>query len=621
MKTRFNIKFLSYLTAFIMVFAISACEDDKQLGGFDAQSLDALILEANNLLETTEEGVELGLQQPGSKDELREVLTWVDWQIANAESDQDIADAVVRLRTYIDKYKANVVQLAIPLFNNTSGSWIEISENIKPLLADNFTIEIESYFTGSGWIETMFSAGEGDSGGAWGFNLRIFGDRLDLVIGDGGWSESYVTGGNGIKVGDWVHYAVTKSGSVWKVYMNGVEVISETDFPAQTSFNADVPFTLGETPFWPGRAWNGMLRDFRVWSEVRTAEQLIANKDESLDGSEAGLELIFPLNADLGTNFTDLTGDYTAKIVGNGITWAEGGIPPVIELDYTGLNSAIVSATELQGTVVEGTNDGDYPIGTKEYLQSLIDSGNDVVADAKKQDELDGAANSLKAKIKAVNKFLVADANGVLIDRDNADAVGFRITPNYTPQGDYTVEFNVKVKSLLGYGTGEFFNNGNYGVWVYGYSELTEENVLKSGGLWNFTNAGSGWQGPKTDPLVMRTGEWQHVALVHDNTARTTKIFVDGEEKASFEDIGAPVESGWGEMWLGNGWGKMDGYMKDFRLWDVARDAADLDAEIDGTESGLNVYFPLDRVKGVMFNDVTGNYQGEMRGIDWETVE
>ena len=140
---------------------------------------------------------------------------------------------------------------------------------------------------------------------------------------------------------------------------------------------------------------------------------------------------------------------------------------------------------------------------------------------------------------------------------------------------------------------------------------------MNSGGLWNFTNAGSGWQGPKTDPLVMKTGEWQHVALVHDNTARTTKIFVDGEEKASFEDIGAPNVSGWGEMWLGNGWGKMDGYIQDFRLWDVVRAPEELDADIEGTEAGLNAYFPLDKVAGVKFNDVTGNYQGEMRGIEW----
>ncbi|WP_439185699.1 hypothetical protein [Carboxylicivirga taeanensis] len=50
------------------------------------------------------------------------------------------------------------------------------------------------------------------------------------------------------------------------------------------------------------------------------------------------------------------------------------------------------------------------------------------------------------------------------------------------------------------------------------------------------------------------------------------------------------------------------------RMWDVARDAAELDAEITGSEDGLKIYFPLNKVAGVKFDDVTGNYKGEMRG-------
>jgi len=289
----------------------------------------------------------------------------------------------------------------------------------------------------------------------------------------------------------------------------------------------------------------------------------------------------------------------------------------VIVLDKSKLEGAIQDLTDFKATIVEGNQDGDYPIGTLAYIDELISNANDKLANETRQSSLDDAAESLLAKIDIINSMLVGATDGIFIDHDNPDAVGLRITPNYTPQGDYTVEFNVKVKSLFGYGTGEFFNNGNYGIWVYGYDELTEENVLGSGGLWNFTNAGNGWEGPEADALTMKTGEWQHVAIVHDDTARTTTLYVDGEEKGVQTDVGAPEVSGWGEMWLGNGWGKMDGYMKDFRLWDVARDAADLDAAIDGTEAGLNVYFSLDKVAGVKFNDVTGNYKGEMRGISW----
>lgn len=621
---KINIKLWSYLAAFLMIFAFAACDDDDSVGIFETVSLDALIVEAENLIATSVEGTSPGDFKPGTIAELEEVLVWVEWQIANAESQDDIANAALRLQKYIDKFKTNTVQLAIPIFNNTSGSWIQISENIKSVLVDNFTIEIEAYYVGPGWIETIFSAGEAHIGTTYGFNLRSFGDRFDMVIGTGenSWKEAYYPNGEGLKLGEWVHYALTKSGSEWKVYMDGVEVISVTDGPTETHFTADVPFTLGETAAWPGRAYNGMLKDFRVWSQVRTSEQLIANKDEKLEGTEEGLEVYFPLDADLGTNFKDNTGNYTAKFVGNSVIWAPDGIPPIIELDYTNLDAAIAEATTLKENVVEGENDGDYPVGTKDYLQSLIDDGAELKEEAEKQDQVDGMASSINDKLKLVKKFLVADAEGVYVDREDPNAVGLRITPNYTPQGDYTVEFDVKLKTLFmeSGNSGEIFGNGHFGLRVYGYNEYTEADILNSGGLWNFTysDPAVGYAGPTAPDLTMKSEVWQHVAIVHDEAAKTTTIFIDGEEVGTDSDISYPVESGWGEIWLGNSWGaKMNGSIKDFRIWDVVRDTADLNADIDGTEAGLHLYFPLDKVAGVKFDAVTGDYEAEMRGIDW----
>jgi len=615
-----NIKFLAYLAALVIVLSIGACEDDT-VGSFETASLESLITEAESLIANSEEGTSPGDYKPGSKAELQEVLTWVDWQIVNAESQQDIANAAIRLQKYINKFKSNTVSLAIPIFNNTSGSWIEISENVKKVLTDNFTIEIEAYYLGPGWIETIFSAGEAHVGTTYGFNIRSFGDRLDMVLGTGtnNWTEAYYPNGQGLKLGEWVHYALTKSGSEWKVYMNGAEVITVTDGPSETYFNPDVPFTLGETAAWPGRAYNGMLKDFRVWSEVRTADQLLANKDEQLEGNEAGLEVYFPLDADLGTNFKDNTGNYTAKFVGNSVIWAPNGVPPVIELDYTGINNSISTATTLKDEVVEGTNDGDFPVGTIVYLESLIELGEEAKSESKKQVELDDVVKYIDDKLKLVNKFLVADSDGVYIDREDPNAVGFRITPNYTPQGDYTIEFDLNMKTLFmeSGNSGEIFGNGTYGLRVFGYNDVTEEGILNSGGLWNFTHVG-GWGGPEAPNLTVKSGTWQHVAIVHDQTALTTSILIDGVEVGSVSDFAYPDVSGWGEIWLGNSWGaKMNGSIKDFRIWDVVRNTGDLNTEIDGSESGLQLYFPLDKVAGVKFKDATGNYEGEMRGISW----
>jgi len=612
-----NIKMWSFIAALVMAFAFTSCDDDDKVGGFTSASLDTLIAEAENLIANSEEGINAGDYQPGSIETLQSVVTWVQWKIDNAKSQSDLDDATVKLQASINNFLASTVAVAMPWIQQENDTWIQISDNIKPVFNESFTIETQIYvvdLTQKGYSNNIFATEQ--DGPDSGFVIRYFSDGvIHLNVGTAdGWRDVKTAAGV-MKAGEWMHIAFVNEITSQKLYVNGTEVLSQTETYLP---GADKSFVLGNGPTWTDRIVNALMKDVRVWKGARSASEIADNKTATLNGTEENLEMFLPLSADLGSEFKDVTGNYTAKFQGK-IEWVAE--PPVIVLDKTGLETAIEEMEAFKAEIVEGDQDGDYPVGTIAYIDELIVNANTVLSEATQQAKLDDMIKTLSSKIKLINSMLVADTDGILIDRDNADAVGLRITPNYTPQGDYTVEFNVKVKSLFGYGTGEFFNNGNYGIWVYGYDELTEENVLNSGGLWNFTNAGSGWQGPKADPLSMKTGEWQHVAIVHDNTARTTTLFVDGEEKGVQTDIGAPEVSGWGEMWLGNGWGKMDGYMKDFRLWDVARDAEDLDADIDGTETGLNVYFPLDKVNGVKFSDKTGNYQGDMRGISWNTVE
>ncbi|BAX82705.1 LamG domain-containing protein [Labilibaculum antarcticum] len=619
MKTiKLNIKMLSYLAAFLMVFTFAACDDDEKSGGnFETASLETLISEAEGLIATSVEGISAGDFKPGAKKELQEVVDWAYWRINNSDKQEDLVDAAVKLQRYIDIFKENTVAVAMPWIQQKDGTGIQISDNIKPVFTESFTIETQIYAVDLAVLDysnNLFATEQ--DGPDSGFVIRYFSDgSINLNVGTtDGWKDIKTEAGV-IKAGEWMQIAFVNEITSQKLYVNGVEVLSQT---ATYLPGADKDFIIGNGPTWTSRAINGIVKDVRVWKGARTASEIADNKIAILDGTEENLEMFFPFSANLGESFKDVTGNYTATLKGN-IEWIAE--PPVIVLDKTNLTNAIKEISDFKAAVVEGNQDGDYPIGTIAYIDGLIVDANDALANQGRQDKLDEMAETLIAKIALINKMLVADTDGVFIDHDNPDAVGLRITPNYTPQGDYTVEFNVKVKSLFGYGSGEFFNNGTYGIWVDGYTELTEENVLSAGGLWNFTDAGDGWQGPKAEALTMQKGVWQHVAIVHDNTVLTTTLYVDGIAKGVQEDIGAPNNSGWGEMWLGNGWGKMDGYMKDFRLWDVARDAADLDADIDGTETGLNVYFPLDRVSGVKFADKTGNYKGDMRGISWNVIE
>ncbi|RZT91865.1 concanavalin A-like lectin/glucanase superfamily protein [Ancylomarina subtilis] len=616
MKTmKLNIKLWSFLAAFLMVFTIAACDDDNDLGQVDATSLDSLITEANDLIATTEEGTSPGDYKPGSKKQLQDVLTWVDWKIANAESQDDVADAAIKLQTYIDIFKTNIVSLAVPIIGQSNDTYIQISDNIKPLFNESFTIETKIYVVDlatKGYSNNIFATEQ--SGPDSGFVIRYFGDgTIHLNVGSGsGWNTIESEPGV-IKAGEWMHIAFVNEISSQKLYVNGVEILSQDKayMPAP-----EASFVIGNGPTWTDRVINGMVKDVRVWSNARTEQQISDNQDAAFENTEEGLAMYFPFDADLGTEFKDNTGKYTATFKGD-VTWAADGIPPVIVIDFSELNTSIATATSLKAEVVEGTNNGDYPIGTKDYIQELIDEGNDLLANAKKQDEVAAQASSINSKLKLIKDNLVADATGIMVEPES-DIYGFSITPNYTPQGDYTIEMDIEFESL-GYGTAVFFYGYSYGIWATGYEELTEENVLNSGALWNFTDAGSGWQGPKADALTIKPGNWQHVALVHDNTARTTTLYVDGIEMGVDDNIGTPnIPSDSDFRLLGSNWGSvMHGSIKDFRMWDVAKAAADLNADIDGTEDGLQVYFPLEKVAGVKFKDVTGNYEGELKGVKW----
>lgn len=617
---------LNRLSILLLIVLAIACKKDNTYGPFDNSALDTAITEAQALVSNSQEGTTPGDFKPGSIKELQNVIDWAVWQKDNAKEQEDITDAVVRLREYITKFNSNIVRLAIPWIHQEPGTYIEVSDNtigdgvagrMKEITKQPFTLEAKFYILDlhqRGYSNTFFSnvMGEGGANDR-GFDIRYFSDGVVHVnVGGGdGWKEVVSAPGT-IKAGQWIQVSYVNNITSHKLYIDGVEVLSSNYTYADS--DVDYPFAIGNTAPWDDRTCNAMIHDIRIWTVARTAAQ-INETLETVAGNETNLEISIPLNADLGNEVASVNNKFKATFKGN-VTWVADGVPPVIVLDYTAINAA-KAAVIAMGTVTEGNNNGDFPVGTNDFLQSLIAQANDVIATAIRQDQLDSKAADINSKLALIQQYTVADADGVFVDLNDPNAVGLRITPNYTPQGDYTVEFQVKVKTLFGYGTGEFFNNGNFGVWVYGYENLTEEEILKSGGLWNFTDAGSGWQGPKTNPLVITPGSWQHVAIVHDNTARTTILYVDGIQRAIQEDIGAPNVSGWGEIWLGNGWGKMYGSIKNFRMWNEARSNSELNNEITGSESNLEIYLPLNRVAGVSFSDVTGDYNAELRGIKW----
>ncbi|MEM1293803.1 MAG: LamG domain-containing protein, partial [Verrucomicrobiota bacterium] len=102
----------------------------------------------------------------------------------------------------------------------------------------------------------------------------------------------------------WSHVALTYDGSTYRGYVDGVE--QGTFVGGAHSFQAN-----GQNLFF-GNAfngpWSGRVDEARVWNDVRTPTELLANKDTSLTGSEANLLAYFPFEDGAGsTTVADLT--------------------------------------------------------------------------------------------------------------------------------------------------------------------------------------------------------------------------------------------------------------------------------------------------------------------------
>ncbi len=620
MKILNNLKKVAFVLPLIVVFFTVSCanDDDATVQNFNIAQLEARIAEAENLIATSVEGINAGDFQPGSKDALQDVVNWIYKRIESSKSQADIDDAVVKLNAAIDKFLTSTVSVALPWIQHGVGAGIELSDNIKQIVFGVSTIEAQIYivdlnaFSGTGLNNLLSSEALPNNG----MTARYFGDgSLQLVAGT---ASGWVVAGAGpgtLKSGEWLDIAYTNSGSGQKFYVNGALVTTIDGIPAAT----DVPFLIGNGPTWTDRSSNVLVREFKVWNQELDQATIQGNLGSSVDGTESGLEAYFPFGSDLGSSFSDIVGNSTATLNGS-VEWVSE--PPIIVLNYDNINAAIQELLDFRATVVEGDMDGDYPVGTIDYIDSLLTGASDVVANETRQSALDDAAAALSAQIDLINANLVGPADGIYIDSEDPNAVGFRMTPNYTPTGDYTYEFDLKIKTLElpTFGWGDIFGNNTLGLRLNGYQELSEENLLNAGGGWNFTyiEAIANYTGPTYPALTIKSGTWQHIAIVHDDTARTTAIYVDGEMVSQQEDIGVPLNSVWGETWIGNAFGaKINGYVKDFRRWDEVRSVGQLDADIDGTEPNLQTYFPLDRVKGIQFSDETGNYNGEMRGIVW----
>jgi len=575
MKT--SLKFFQYL--FLGFLAISltfvSCSDDEPeptpppapMVSFEA--LTALIEEAKGLLNGATEGFSRDQYQFGAIDQLQEVIDNSQTVVDSNTDDMRLVDnALTQLQNAINAFKdKQVISVATP--------WIQQIPNNRLLITD---------------------------------------------------SDAGNQGAGTLVEGEWQHVAYVHSGSDRILYVNGQEVArgafpykSITDNPAVTGVS------IGNSFDWTDRVSNALVEDVRVWSIALNGDQL---NDQSIRATGDGLEAWFPLKSDGGDVVVDVSGNFQAELT-EFVSWAPDGDINLVEKDFSEVMTAIMDAKDFLATVTEGMEVGNYGIGTVKFVQDAIDVAMDIVDNNGAQSAAAVAADNIYNAIDRVSGNVIEEAgpsSGLLYDLDAQGVVGFRLirtdgTNPALPEGSYTIELEANMNDFL-HPNGTETSLLGTGALQFRTMVSTDAGMNGNEGAIEFYVEGAGWTCACSAAGTMIAGEWVKLAAVYDADSNTSKIYLNGVEVAS-GDNGAYTRrdnNGWMDMWLGNRAGdgnRLDGSARNLRIWSVAKAAADVNADINGDEEGLEMYFPLNMKNAPFFVDQTGNFYGQRIGVTY----
>ena len=137
--------------------------------------------------------------------------------------------------------------------------------------------------------------------------------------------------------------------------------------------------------------------------------------------------------------------------------------------------------------------------------------------------------------------------------------------------------------------------------------------------------------GSETDAFGVAVGEDQHVAAVFDNAANTATVYVNGVQGSQTTGLTATINTNAYALLIGNSQDasntrNFNGFIRDVRIWNTARSAAQIAANmfttLTGSESGLVGYWKLDEETGSIANDSSAsNFDGTLTGsAQWSSL-
>ncbi|KPA17887.1 Pentaxin, partial [Candidatus Magnetomorum sp. HK-1] len=182
--------------------------------------------------------------------------------------------------------------------------YIDLPDNVW--FYNDFTVEAWVYYRSYGTWDRLIDIGAGEASNNIIIALSNSSQYLTFQIYNGN-SGTEVISPEKVPLNQWVHIAVTSSGSVGNIYINGRLVATNSSMNQAYNVSRSNAY-IGKSN-WSNPYGNFILDEFRIWDVARTQSQIRQNICQKLSGNETGLVLYFNFDTSSGTTVFDLSGN------------------------------------------------------------------------------------------------------------------------------------------------------------------------------------------------------------------------------------------------------------------------------------------------------------------------
>jgi len=152
----------------------------------------------------------------------------------------------------------------------------------------------------------------------------------------------------------WYHVAGVYADNMASVYING-ERVNTVPLTGTPFANVTTDLIIGDSPGWPGRVFNGIIDEVRVWNIARSSQEIADNQTTSFTGNEAGLVAYLPMNEGMGSITENLVDNNCSGNI-NQASWTDGYSIPLFDTGVSAITapdllSVFTRPTKIQATI------------------------------------------------------------------------------------------------------------------------------------------------------------------------------------------------------------------------------------------------------------------------------